>query len=112
MDNVNLLGHDLTSVRGQIAIDDTFTLSANDKIVYVGGNFPTRITIASFSLANVMSTRLGGGIAAPHLIFVALFAGFAIAPWVRQVRFSLRTLLIGTTLVAIALGLIVWAVKS
>jgi hypothetical protein len=35
------------------------------------------------------------------------------APWLRQLgwRFSLRTLLIATTLVAIGLGLIVWATK-
>jgi hypothetical protein len=37
-------------------------------------------------------------------------AVLAIAPWLRQIRwrFRLRTLLIATTLVAVALGLIVW----
>jgi hypothetical protein len=39
------------------------------------------------------------------------FTWFAIAPPPPIKRFSLRTLLIATTLVAIALGLIVWAVK-
>jgi hypothetical protein len=37
----------------------------------------------------------------------ALVAAFASAPWSR--RFSLRTMLIATTLVAIVLGLAVWA---
>lgn len=47
----------------------------------------------------------------PHWIAV-LVAGIASAlPWGGQLRwrFSLRTLLIATTLVAVALGLIVWA---
>jgi hypothetical protein len=45
--------------------------------------------------------------------FLALIAiVFAIGPWIRTVRrFSLRTLLIATTLVAVVLGLIVWAVQ-
>ena len=41
----------------------------------------------------------------------ALISGvFAVAPWIRHLkrRFSLRTLLITTTLVAVVLGLIVW----
>jgi hypothetical protein len=43
--------------------------------------------------------------------FLALFAAaFATAPWFRW-RFSLRTLLIATTLVAVVLGLAVWAVR-
>ena len=43
--------------------------------------------------------------------FAAVLLGvFAATPWLRW-RFSLRTLLIATTLVAVVLGLIVWAVK-
>jgi hypothetical protein len=43
-----------------------------------------------------------------HWILAAVFLFLGIAPWARYVKFSLRTLLIATTLVAIALGLIVW----
>jgi hypothetical protein len=39
------------------------------------------------------------------LIFISI--AFAAAPWIRW-RFSLRTLLIATTLVAVVLGLVVW----
>ena len=45
----------------------------------------------------------------PFWFAVLLFAGFAVAPWLPW-RFSLRTLLIATTLVAVMLGLIVWSV--
>ena len=37
-------------------------------------------------------------------------AAIAVAPWLPR-RFSLRTLLIGTTLVAVVLGLVVWAIR-
>jgi hypothetical protein len=47
-------------------------------------------------------------IAFPHWFAVFLFALIAIAPWLRLARrFSLRTLLIATTLVAVALGMVV-----
>ena len=45
-----------------------------------------------------------------HLFVICSFAGLAAAPWLRW-RFSLRTLLIATTLVAMVLGLIVWAMR-
>ena len=43
----------------------------------------------------------------PHWFLVLLSAAFATAPWLHW-RYSLRTLLIATTLVAVVLGLIVW----
>lgn len=49
----------------------------------------------------------------PHRLPIAISGVLAVAPWIRQLRwrFSLRTLLIATTLVAVVLGLIVWAVR-
>jgi len=46
----------------------------------------------------------------PMWIFVILSAALATAPWLRW-RFSLRTLLIATTLVAVGLGLAVYAAR-
>jgi hypothetical protein len=43
----------------------------------------------------------------PHWFLALLSAAFATAPWLRW-RFSIRTLLIAMTLVAVALGLIAW----
>jgi hypothetical protein len=50
----------------------------------------------------------------PHWFLVALFAIAAGLPWIRHTncRFSLRTLLIATTLVAVALGAIVYAIRQ
>ncbi len=46
----------------------------------------------------------------PHWVPVFFFATFAGMPWLleRRWRFSLRSLLIATTLIAVGLGLIVW----
>ena len=47
---------------------------------------------------------------APDWFVLIVLAALAVAPWIRHLRwqFSLRTLLIVTTLVAVGLGLIVW----
>jgi hypothetical protein len=44
----------------------------------------------------------------PHWFLVFLFTTFAVLPWIRQLkwRYSLRTLLIATTLVAVVLGIL------
>ena len=50
--------------------------------------------------------------AVPHVIVISVFAALAAVPWIRwNRRFSLRTLLIATTLVAVVLGLAVWSVE-
>jgi hypothetical protein len=46
----------------------------------------------------------------PHWFAATTISFLATAPWIRW-RFSLRTLFIATTLVTVALGLIVWAAK-
>jgi hypothetical protein len=52
----------------------------------------------------------GWAIYVPHWFLAVLCAALGVAPWIpRSRRFSLRMLLVGTTLVAVLLGLIVWA---
>jgi hypothetical protein len=46
----------------------------------------------------------------PHWFPVLISASLTILPWIRwTMRFSLRTLLIATTLIAVVLGLVVWS---
>lgn len=68
-----------------------------------------------------MSNKLGFGffqvpapcLTLPHWFAVLTAAGIAAIPWIRWTnRFSLRTLLIFTTLIAVVLGLILWASRS
>src|SRR5262249_1179445 len=49
------------------------------------------------------------GINAPHCVLIAIAGAFAALPLIR--RFSLRTLLIATTFVAVGLGLILWGIS-
>ena len=46
----------------------------------------------------------------PFWLIIGVVAALSATPWIRW-RFSLRTLLIATTLVAVVLGLIVWAAQ-
>ena len=49
----------------------------------------------------------------PYWLPCLAAATIALLPWLKwSKRFSLRTLLIATTLVAVALGLIVWAARK
>jgi hypothetical protein len=52
-------------------------------------------------------TRGKVNVSFPYWLLVAICATVAFVPWVRT-RYSLRTILIATTLVAVVLGLIVW----
>jgi hypothetical protein len=73
----------------------------------------------NISLPPLRYTLLGFGyeqapvlpaICIPDSGIVCLVAALSVTPWL-HLRFSLRTLLIATTLVAVALGLIVWLTR-
>jgi hypothetical protein len=59
----------------------------------------------SLSLSNLELRSIA---AAPHLSLIFLLVVVSTLPWLRP-RFSLRTLLIATTLIAVVLGIIAWA---
>lgn len=53
------------------------------------------------------------GFMVPHWFGLLIFGSLAGLPWIRcQFRYSLRTLLIVTTLVAVVLGCVVWLVRA
>jgi hypothetical protein len=113
MDTTNpYLRHTVTTARGklwwnpQIFIESNTAAVAFEEAATKGGR------VFSFPIHPVKVTRSSRGIAIP-IWFPALFAAvISLAPWIHwSKRFSLRTLLIATTLVAVALGLVVWAAK-
>jgi hypothetical protein len=84
----------VTVVAGRIYLNEQFQVSENAIMPYPR---PNGVGIPQ---------GVGGGSGIwPILVIASTLATF---PWIRW-RFSLRTLLIATTLVAVALGLIVWA---
>jgi hypothetical protein len=50
-------------------------------------------------------------VSVPHWFTVSILGVFAAAPWLRW-RFSLRMLLIGMTVIAILMGLVLWASRG
>lgn len=66
---------------------------------------PSSLTLRS--MRNAMS------LVVPHYLIAIMVAAFAVLPWTGSIRwrFSIRSLLILTTIVAIVLGLIVWAMR-
>jgi hypothetical protein len=62
---------------------------------------------------NLFDTRMYYVIA-PYWFPILSSGAFAVLPWIRQVRwrFSLRALLIATTMFAVVLGLIIYAVRN
>ena len=111
---LNVLGHDLISIHGNVVIDDTIRFEfADDRIIWLGGGTNDRFWFVPISLAHAAHARQGSGIAVPYWFLVFPLAVLTSAPWLSQIRwrFSLRTLLIATTLVAVVLGLIVAATR-
>jgi hypothetical protein len=71
-----------------------------------GGNFQGTLGFGE------INGRLVTVYCAPHWFAALILALVSRLPWVTwNSRFSLRTLLVATTLVAVVLGLIVWAAK-
>jgi hypothetical protein len=111
---LSLLRHDLASLHGNVVIDETIRFTTIDgKIIYLGGDTADRFCTLSISLASVVHVPQGNGIVMPYWVLVVPLAVLTSAPWFGQIRwrYSLRTILIATTLVAVVLGLIVYAVR-
>jgi hypothetical protein len=80
----------------------TFKPKTNDwkyTLIEVAGNAEPRAFVFRFT-SKTQKVQL------PYAVPILFCIGAGMAPWIR--RFSLRTLLIATTLVAVVLGLIVW----
>jgi hypothetical protein len=75
-----------------------------------GGFDPWRVKLIRIELNRIDDWVLVCTYWIPTLLTTAL----SVVPWLGKIRwrYSLRTLLIATTLVAVVLGLIVWAVKG
>jgi hypothetical protein len=105
------------------SIDGCLSLSVNAPDWFPGANEwkwdstpPTemdrQIGQALHSRFHFFISPMGSNVMLPSWFAVAVAAGLSGLPYVAQARrFSLRTLLIATTLVAVVLGLIVWAAR-
>ena len=104
-------GHRFTSLRGQLLIDETFSLRDRPLVKktldrhFSGAYTEYRI------VDDVNIVQLGGkGVAVPYAPLLIIAGVLAAAPWIRD-RVSLRTMLIATTLFAVVLGLVCYTVR-
>jgi hypothetical protein len=108
IDSTKVLGHDITTWRGQLFLDETFLHTPTN---FDDADVPA--TLRRYHSIDILTTpaddasRFGVGWAVSFWLLVGVTIAFAIAPWIRW-RFSLRSLLIATTLLAMMLGLVVW----
>lgn len=73
-------------------------------------NTPIEVEVSPYKYPWIYVQPLSTSITTPNWLLVTLFSGVAVVPWIRfSTRYSLRTLLIALTVVAVGLGLIVWA---
>jgi hypothetical protein len=71
-----------------------------------------RYTLFLYSNASHDVGVIGDEIAIPEWVLVGSTALIGVLPWIQwSNRFSLRSLLIATTLIAVMLGLIVWSIR-
>jgi hypothetical protein len=63
--------------------------------------------IAAMGMQRQMGLRI-----APDAVLALMFAGTGLIPFAIPSQFSLRTLLIALTLIAVVLGLVMWAVET
>jgi hypothetical protein len=114
----------LASVYGELGISITKVGWRTDNWAYAYSNDVAEINQSSYP--NVTGRRLPSKprfrwnttptisyVGAPYWFLTIVAASLAAILWIRpSKRFSLRTLLIATTLVAVALGLIAWTLRS
>jgi hypothetical protein len=94
-------------MNGKLVFGESYILTGGDTLNPRVPVPARRFGLRTLSPANFELIAIGGGIALPYWLLVITFAATTTLPWLRW-RFSLRTLLIATTLVAIVLGLVVW----
>jgi hypothetical protein len=94
------LGLMVAPERARLAVDADIKLRRYEIGEWIA--VPKKVGTLGFS---AYSGEYGINVASPHWFLATLAGLFALVPWMR--RFSLRTLLIATTLVAVGLGIVV-----
>jgi hypothetical protein len=110
----NPRGVSLSSTKGRIELLTDNDINANPygwAGFVIDGDRDRRSASKVFGGFEARHTSRFDSLSIPHWFAVALAATLAATPWLYW-RFSLRTLLFATTLVAVVLGLIVWAASK
>ena len=106
-DGVQWRGHSIASLRGALFVNERFVPTVVPSVKL--GN--SRVDKTTTWSKHAHFVPVGIGTAIPDWTPVALVMTLAALPWIVRWRFSLRTLLVVMTLVAVGMGLIVFLNK-
>jgi hypothetical protein len=99
---------EIESVSGHIRIFSNAEVGENVGWYYANMHLDHRYVLPLFEWDNNLPAHFIAGL--PHWVAAALTPAFALAPWF-TFRFSLRTLLIGVTVIAVLLGASIYSVR-
>jgi hypothetical protein len=110
IDFLFLAGHKILAVRGEIQIDKTWSTWA---VPVPSGRWHTGLgdSIETLWKTREVQIRPNTGISLPFWLPTISLLALSVSRWLRS-RFTLRTLLIATTLVALVLGLAVYVTSK
>src|SRR3982751_549666 len=109
VDIANHSQYSLTSMQGKLCVNESFDVLGNPVTRPASFTLVNRFWGSAFETSGLTIRRRGTGLAIPYWSLLLPMAALAGITWIRW-RFTLRTLLIATTLVAVVLGAIVYAV--
>jgi hypothetical protein len=100
------------SLDGTLFVDKKVSMESRDTHVPNGLVKTDRFFAYTLSTEEMDFWSHGSGLAIPYWLILACTTTLAALPWLRwSKRFSMRTLLIALTAVAVVLGLIVWSIR-
>jgi hypothetical protein len=97
-------------MEGRLSWDETFRASGAFEVMQYKYFGPVTYRLIIPTQTAFFAPKRNGQFV-PYWLIVFVIAPIAAIPWLRA-RFSLRTLVIATTLVAVVLGLAVWATRN
>jgi hypothetical protein len=104
--------HTFVSIRGTLWCDPQVMVTSNETAIAFETLWQQRSVVYSFPLDSLTVSAGRQGMAMPFwfpVLLTAFGATVTLIPWSR--RFSLRTLLIATTLIAFVLGAVIYSIQ-
>jgi hypothetical protein len=100
----------ICSMQGKLFVGDAFMVLGHDSANLTVPLPPAHFGICTLSSNSFELVSLRDGVAVPYWLVVAVMAPIGVVPWLRP-RFSLRTMLVATAVVAVVLCVAIYALK-
>lgn len=108
LDSIQPWGHEVLITGGSVLIDETWVASSEPPSISTSSEADGPDGFHVTTMTTQILEPAGTGIRIPLWLPTILLVFGSAVPWLPLKRFSLRTLLIATTLVALIMGLVVY----